>query len=347
MAYNDAIEQLKNALKSYSDEEDRIKELYAKAKGAINENYARDIAAAERERAEKRAEAEADAKRQIRNTDLTLAARGLAFSGEAAQTRLDSALGLNKRLAAIDAEHARAENELAKARLESETKADGEEAKRVSDAREGQNRIKSEIAQLEIKREAEQAKAAERERAAAPAAAADTEVSPAENGYRPPVTARVLAEQIINSVNSRGYVTKSWEMKKIADKLDNLVKGYEIDKDYLDDLIFTLRAYGYTEPKQETRSALQILADDAEAFYKSSYATTYAACQMAGFNEDYSTSHAKEKATAKLLEYVYDRVSDAREFRNVCTVLGISGAEANEYLEKQRVGGKEPAESSK
>jgi len=334
MAYNDAIESLKNALNGYSEEEDRIKELYAKAKSSISETYGADVAAAERERMKKRAEAEADAKRAERGSDLMLAQRGLAFSGEAAQTRLDSALALNRRLAAIDEQHSKSRNELAKAHGESLLKAEAEEAKRTAEAEEGKNRIKSEIAELELKRESEQARAARgTSSAGAEAAGAKNE----EKGYRPPMTAKALAEQMISSVNSRGYLSKAWEMQKISEKLDNLKKGYEIDGDYLDDLIFTLRSYGYTEPERQQKSALERLADEADEFYRSTYGFNYASYQLAGFPESAADSRAKEKAKEKLLEYVYDRVSDARDFRNVCTVLGISSAAANAYIESQRI----------
>lgn len=334
MAYNDAIESLKNALDGYSEEEERIKELYAKAKSSLSETYGADIAAAERERIKKRAEAEADAKRMKRGSDLMLAQRGLAFSGEAAQTGLDSALALNRRLAEIDEEHSKSRNALAKAHGESLMKAEAEEAKRTAEAEEGKNRIKSEIAALELKRESEQARAM---RGTASAGAESSGEESEEKGYRPPMTAKALAEQMINSVSSRGYISKAWEMQKIAEKLDNLKNGYEIDGDYLDDLIFTLRSYGYTEPARQQKSALDKLADEADEFYKSTYGYNYASYQLAGFSESAADSRAKEKATEKLLEYVYDRVSDARDFRNVCTVLGIGSAAANAYIESQRI----------
>ena len=344
MAYNDAIESLKNALNGYSEEEERIKELYAKAKSALAVRYAGDIAAADRDRLAKRAEAEADAKRQERNSDLMMAQRGLAFSGEAAQTRLDSALALNKRLAEIDALHAENRGELAKAQSENLLKTEAEEAKRTAEAQEGKNKILSEIAGLELKRESEQARAAN---AASAQGAAGSAQENEKIGYLPPVTAKALAEQIISSVSSKGYVSKNWEMEKIAEKLDSLKKGYEIDGDYLNDLIFTLRAYGYTEPERQQKSALDKLAEEAETYYRSVYGTNYASYQLAGFPENTADSRAKEKARAKLLEYIYDRVSDARDFRNVCTVLGISNAEANEYIESQRLKTGGAAESEK
>ena len=342
MAYNDAIESLKKALEGYSEEEERIKALYAKARNALETGYGEEIAANERDRLAKRADAEADVKRQERNGDIMLAQRGLSFSGEAAQSRLGSALALNKRLAEIDSAHEQSKRELAKTQSENLLKTDAEEAKRTAEARESKNRTLRDIAGLEAKRDAEEARVI---RGAAEEAQAD--LTEENGGYRPPITARVLAEQMVNSVNSKGYVSKAWEMKRIAEKLEELTKGYDIDKDYLDDLIFSLRAYGYTEPKKETRSSTEILADEAETFYKSSYATTYAACQMAGFPESYSAAHAKEKASEKLFDYLYERVTDAKDFRNICTVLGISNAAANEYLEKQRIGGEGPAQTSK
>lgn len=103
--YEEAIARAKAALDSYSAEAEALKELYENAKANARTAHETQKQQLAEQTAESRRRADVDMQKTERNLDQRLAARGLAFSGENAQTRLDLTLALRNRLADIDSEY--------------------------------------------------------------------------------------------------------------------------------------------------------------------------------------------------------------------------------------------------
>ena len=341
MAYNDAISSLKSALDGYSAEEEKIKALYAKAKSGAEKKYAEDAAAIESERKLRRAEAAADVMRSARNTDSILAGRGLSFSGEAAQNKIGSAITLNNRLAAIDSDSAKAARELLGGYNAQMLKLEGDEAERALKLAEGKHKLMTSIAEAESKRETELAKQqAEYARAAAAAAKANggAEAQNETGGYVPKTSAKDLAKQIVGTITDKGYLSTDREKAQAASRLNELYSRFDLSAEYRDDLLFTLRALGYTDPAPDDpqeKSDVDLTVEGAQAAYDKGYAGEYAACQIAGFKESVSVSRAKKKALDAQLDYIYSHTSNFNDFRNICTVMGIKSTVTEEYLGKQ------------
>ena len=104
--YKTWLEEAKAALDAYSAEQTEIAKLYEQAKAeaetahkAQKEQLAKDTKASKNQ-------AVVDTMKTERDLDRTLASRGLAFSGENAQTSLDLALDLRGRLAELEDEAA-------------------------------------------------------------------------------------------------------------------------------------------------------------------------------------------------------------------------------------------------
>ena len=232
MADNYAIEGMRSALAGYSADEEKIKELYAKARERLE---------AERVRAEKEIAAEAKAKRDAaaadalyseRNVDNALAARGLSFSGEAAQAKINSALGLNGRLKAIDEESAKAEAEANGEYSNDLHENDLDEIEKLLALRQKKASLRADFANAAAKAKSQGDKA--------------DEESEEEEKFTPPMTAGALAGKIIKSAGSEtGMIANRTQNEKAKKILDSFAKRYDLSDEYYQALLFALEANGY------------------------------------------------------------------------------------------------------
>lgn len=100
--YEEAIARAKAALESYSAEAEELARLYENAKNNAKTAYETQKQQTAVNAEGSRRQADIDMQRTERNLDQRLAARGLAFSGENAQTRLDLLVAMRNQLAGID-----------------------------------------------------------------------------------------------------------------------------------------------------------------------------------------------------------------------------------------------------
>lgn len=103
-SYEEAIARAKAALESYSAEAEELARLYENAKNNAQNAYEAQKEQTSAQARESRRQADIDMQRTERNLDQRLASRGLAFSGENAQTRLDLLVALRNQLAGIDSD---------------------------------------------------------------------------------------------------------------------------------------------------------------------------------------------------------------------------------------------------
>lgn len=102
--YEEAIARAKAALESYSSESEALARLYETAKANAQTAYENQREQTAAQAKENRRKADVEMQRTERNLDQRLASRGLAFSGENAQTRLDLLVALRNQLAGIDSD---------------------------------------------------------------------------------------------------------------------------------------------------------------------------------------------------------------------------------------------------
>ena len=103
-SYEEAIARAKAALESYSAEAEELARLYENAKTNAKNAYEAQKEQTSAQAKESRRQADIDMQRTERNLDQRLASRGLAFSGENAQTRLDLLVALRNQLSGIDSD---------------------------------------------------------------------------------------------------------------------------------------------------------------------------------------------------------------------------------------------------
>lgn len=112
MAFYDTIESIKKALEGYSEDETRLKEVYEKAAADNEKSFTGAKASLDNDYRNERNLAYSDNARDERNVMAFLAERGLGFSGEAAQAKLNSKANLNNRFSQLSAEQASRAREL-------------------------------------------------------------------------------------------------------------------------------------------------------------------------------------------------------------------------------------------
>lgn len=324
MAYNDALKSLKQALENYSDEEKKISALYAKARGEQAARYAESLDAIDAERIKKRNSAAADAMAAERNLNNYIAARGLGFSGEAAQAKINSQISLNNRLGALDSENSAAKKALTSEYGDKLGEIDKAEIKSVSDINERRNSLLSDIAALERK---------EAQSAGLPDGKSDN------GGSEPPYTAKELAKQIISAAGGEGKADPSEQNAKVKEILDGIKSRFALDESYLNDLEFALAASGYYDPgegerKADSGSAIKDLIANAKAAIQSAYKRYSSMMKELGIDGKAAAEKAKEIAQKTEMALLYQNAESNSQFRKACVEIGIPQSRITEFIIK-------------
>lgn len=169
--YEAAIARAKAALESYSSEAEELARLYETAKANAQTAYEAQKEQTAAQAAESRRKAGVEMQRTERNLDQRLAARGLAFSGENAQTRLDLLVALRNQLAGIDSDERNQLAGLDQALADRQNELDMAYAGNRADIAKQYAALNADLASAEAGKAAAQ-EAAEASKAAAAAAAA-------------------------------------------------------------------------------------------------------------------------------------------------------------------------------
>ncbi len=157
MAYYDQINILKNALNGYSAEEEKINALYKTAKENAQKETQEAKKQLDRQYYRDRNEVYADNARDERNFNNALAERGLGFSGEAAQAKLNSNIILNNRLGQLIREKNEASNQYDIELGKTISSLSMEEAAKLNEMLQSKNNLNAQIAEMELKKETDDA----------------------------------------------------------------------------------------------------------------------------------------------------------------------------------------------
>lgn len=165
MAYSDTIENLKAALNDYSEDEEALNTLYKKAlANIINQQNAAKENIETQYRAD-RNQAYSDTMREERNTLNTLASRGLGFSGETAQTKLNSNVILGNRFGKLTSDKNANTTELELQFADKKNALAFDQAEKLNTYHDQRNKLYAEIADMELSKEQGEAEInAEREK---------------------------------------------------------------------------------------------------------------------------------------------------------------------------------------
>ena len=158
MAYSDQIETLKNALKGFSAEEEKLSNLYQTALKNAENQYSEALKQSNTQYEMDRNTAYADNARAERNFNQVLATRGLGFSGEAAQGKLNSNITLSNRLGALEREKIKSDTDLKNRFANQKSQLDMEQAEKLGEMLQNKNKLNFDIAELELDKETSDSK---------------------------------------------------------------------------------------------------------------------------------------------------------------------------------------------
>lgn len=346
MAFYDTIEALKAELKGYSDDEHRIAELYRSAVKNNQKSYNDSSAQIEAQYEYDRNQAYADNARDERNTMNMLASRGLGFSGEAAQAKLNSNIVLANRLGALARSKNEADAELLKDYNDKDYNLSLEFADRQGEADKNRLGLMADIAALESDKEQHDASLAaekdmfDRELYAKYHSGKNngSNGSNGDNGnnssngsngsiselsgFTPDISPKDLAKLMVTNATDDNYIETDDDEYLINRYMLDIYENYGVDDEYMNELVFMLKAYGYDDVSLD-ELRVQVITRDADEYYKESYKQTVDLYISEGMEENSARTAARQEATRKKLEYIKRRCKSDDEFINCCKQLGI------------------------
>ena len=338
MAYDNTLNDLRNAFNNYSAEEEKLAQLYSQARSDRAASYESSKASLENDTNAKRSQAAADNLLQERNFYNMLAQRGLGFSGEAAQAKINSGISLSNRLSELAA----AELE-AKAKLDSDYNSDvsgiyRDELKAGADITERKNSLLEDIAELELK--AEQARAETKAAQSTQTKTNETETASKEKTpYQPPLTAKELAKQLIASATGGSTVTDASQNQSVKNALDKITDAYDLSDDYLNDLMFALNAGGYIDKKSsadESASVVEKLKTRARNYFLNAYNQFSSVFKALGWNDSIVIGKATELAQYIEMNFIYSEAESESQFKDICSALGFKATKINSFLNNKK-----------
>lgn len=354
MGYSDSINALKSALDSFSEDEKRLAELYKNAVKNAENDFKLSNERLESLYKSDRNEIYSDTARETRNAFNLLANRGLGFSGEAAQTKLNSGIILANRLGDLLREKNYNALKLEQAFNDKKSALSLESAEKQGDLFGKQNDLRTQIAKLELDKEQKEAEmkaeadrfnrqlAAEREKtekelalkyASLYGSSGDGDVG--KKGYIPEISEKDLAKILItNAANGENYKNTKSQFYLVSRYLIDLKDNYDLDGDYYKNLILILKSYGYTQLNDAATRA-KVISYEAENLYEKKYDEFYDKYIVNGSHERDARSAAKNSALRAMLEYIDSKSKTDSEFLNACREAGIDDGSANDYLKRR------------
>lgn len=320
------IKKIKEKLYALSSPESELKKLYRKAI---------DKSRAEFESSIKKADAKVFDKT---NTETALSLLGKKNSGIKAEKGGTLGAGVNDSLEEARLQKLKeTENEITeKAELEKEKFLDEytEEktvlAKQLTESEEKERlSLEKELSEIEKQK----AKAAEEAATKAAKAAEDTkkvaEKQKAEEKYKPTVTAKEFAKNLIERF--------SGDSEKIKAYIAELSKQYNFDSAYLKDLTFALEAY--TKPqaeKAEKPSAKEVneLLEGGEKAFKETYGKVYRTFSDLGEGGLELSKKAARMGKEAQMDFFYRSSETLEQFESLCKKAGLTDAEIKSHADR-------------
>ncbi len=362
--YNTWLAEAKAALDGYSAEQAAIAKLYEQAKQNAAASYDAKQKQLATQTEQSKNQAAIDTKKTERNINQTLASRGLAFSGENAQTQLDLNLNLQNRLAAIDRDAAAQAQELESDKADKLHELDLAHARERSDSAKQRAELQKELADIASQKASQTQNSTEKlpetgdRQESSPQselpdlkgkslgeriklmleyAAKQQQQAKEEAAYTPAISARDLAKQLVSSAGGKGYVSGYEQQESLAALLDALTEEHVLDGAYYDELLLNLRSMGYRSDYMETVDReLKALCKESGAVYTDAYDRYYKMYEMIGHAPEDSDKMAGELALFGQLVYLYERCESKERFELAVESLGAEDA-LREFYQKVKV----------
>jgi len=346
MDYNELIEQTKKALESYSKADTELEELYRQAKERNNKSYELSKNQLAEQYYEDKNQAASRAALSAKDMNEFLAARGLATSGESVQAKLDSNMALNSALSGLAKSNMQSLTELEKQRLEKESELDMSLAEKKLELNKQKNTLSDQIEQLKkalenSNKSTDDNKSNDNNKSTNSDKKNNngttdnnkTKDDTTEKPYVPSTSAKDIAKNILETFASGGKITTDLQRSQIKKYLQSLVKNDGVDEDYIKDIVFILKTYGYSDISEAYADSV-IAAKDAAEYYNKMYNDYYEIYVRGNRTADKASSMAKSKAKTLMLDYIYERSRTIAAFESAAKQSGVTQAELEEYYQR-------------
>lgn len=328
MKYSELVEQTKKELSKATDTAAILTELYNKAKSFHKANYDESVKELNRDYEAKRNTAAAEKLITDKNTGEFLASRGLSFSGESAQQKLNSDISFNNTLSSLADEHTKGLSELAKNKNQKLAELDTDLAQKRTEASKelydnaikmADNKIKYGEVSLDGFTEGDEY-------------GGDVNTGVGDGTYSPAMNESQLANAIVKRFGENGTVETPQQSLQISKYLESLKERYRFTDEYWDNLTFFLDAYGYTAYNDESTNITAII-NGADWEYAATYKNSEQVAKKLFLKPSDRENYAERRATLAKLDYVYTRCKDMGEFYTACSMMEFTDKQVREYLE--------------
>ncbi len=358
MAYSDTVKAFKDALNGYSEEENKLSELYKTAlsrnEKAKNDGLTRLDTAYKSDRNE----VFADNARAEQNAARVLNSRGLGFSGEMAQSKLNSNLSLSNRLGDLASENAKNKQDLINQHDRYAHELSVEEAEKRSTLNEGKSKLLADIAKAELESEQKEKELelgyaeleAEKELFKAELEAkyqntqsngstgntnggingSQTESDEVDDYFSPEIKPKDLANLMVQNATGGDYIKTERHAYLVNKYLLEATEKYNLSDSYMQELVFMLKAYGLKELSySELRKT--VITQDAQELYNHSYEKRYKEYVERGAKPFRARTYARGLAVTDTFDYIFSHTQSKEEFLEYCELIKLDSEAAKNY----------------
>ena len=324
MKYSELVEQTKKELEKSYGTAAELTRLYNNAKANYEKQHKQSLEELSKDYEQKRNDAAAQKLIDEKNTGEFLASRGLSFSGESAQARLNSDITFNNTLSDLAKQHGEGISQLNKSKSEYFEKLDTDYAKDSISAQKELQKLAQEMADNKIKYG--------EVTVGGDALGTDDSDDGGEVVFTPDMSAYQLASAIVKRFGSGGKISKAEHNINVRNYLEKLTSRYNITDEYMDKVIFVLDALGYTAMDKTGEKTASIVSE-AELYHDKAYEKAKNLAKMLFTDYDDRNNYAKKHAYMEKLDYVYTRCETIEQFYEACLMLGLDSEETEEYLD--------------
>lgn len=325
MKYSELVEQTKKELEKSYGTTAALTQLYNKAKANYEKQHKESVESLNKDYEEKKNQAAAQKLTNEKNTGEFLASRGLSFSGESAQARLNSDINFNNTLSSLAKQHSEELSQLNKSKNEYFGKLDTDYAKDSINARKELQELAQEMAENKIKYG---------DVTVGGDALGTEDGDTGSDGivFTPNMSAYQLASAIVKRYGSGGKISKAEHNLNVKNYLEKLTSRYNLTDEYMDKVIFVLDALGYTG-MSDAGAKTATIVNEAELHYDKAYSRAKSMAKLLFYDYDDRNEYAKKRAYMERLDYVYTRCETMDQFYDACFMLGLNNEETEEYLD--------------
>lgn len=324
MKYSELVEQTKKELEKSYGTSAELTQLYNNAKANYEKQHEKSIESLNKNYDEKRNSAAAQKLLDEKNTGEFLASRGLSFSGESAQAKLNSDISFNNTLSSLAKQHGEGISQLNKNKTEYFEKLDTDYAKDSIAARKELMELAQEMAENKIKYGDVTVNGS--------ALGSESGSEGGDGIFDPAMSAHQLATAIVKRYGTNGKVKDAYQNLDIRNYLEGLSERYTLADDYMDKVIFVLDALGYTAADEQGLNTAEIVKN-ANSVYDAAHRKATSMAQFLFNDYDDGKTYAEKRAYMERLDYLYTACESMEQFYSACELLDMDSEETEAYLD--------------